>query len=112
MNDSYHKSVLCGLGGPYPSVAIGIQPVVATIAQSQYVKVVLHRSHGYFFGVKVKSVKLIGRRRFLAARSGLNVRIIQMMAFIQIMDIWRPGRSLEDHLKGTMGVLDTTGISH
>ena len=33
---------------------------------------VLHRSHGNFFGVKVKTVKLIGGRRFLAARSGLN----------------------------------------
>ena len=29
-------------------------------------KVVLHRSHGYFFGVKVKTVKLLERRRFLA----------------------------------------------
>ncbi len=28
----------------------------------------------YFFGVKVKTVKLIGGTRFLAARSGLNVR--------------------------------------
>ena len=37
-------------------------------------KVVLHRSHGYFFGVKIKTVKLIGGRRFLAARSGFNVR--------------------------------------
>ena len=36
------------------------------------VKVVLHRSHGYFFGVKIKTVKLVGGRRFLAARSGLN----------------------------------------
>ncbi len=35
------------------------------------VKVVLHRSHGIFFGVKVKTVKLIGGRRFLAARSSL-----------------------------------------
>ncbi len=74
------------------------------------VKVVLHRSHGYFFGVKIKTVKLVGGRRFLAARSDLNARmtlrllcmpaqIIQMMAFTQIMDIWRPGRSMEDHLK-------------
>ncbi len=30
--------------------------------------------HRYFFGVKVKNVKLIGGTRFLAARSGLNVR--------------------------------------
>ena len=27
----------------------------------------------YLFGVKIKTVKLIGGRRFLAARSGLNV---------------------------------------
>ncbi len=75
-----------------------------------YVKVVLHRSHGWFFGVKVKTVKLVGGRRLLAVRSGLMVwmtlrlpcmppQIIQMIAFAQIMDIWRPGRSMEDHLK-------------
>ena len=79
---------------------------------------VLHRSHGYYFAVEVKSVQLIGRRRFLPARSGLNgsylmvwmalrllcmpAQIIQTMAFTQIMDIWRPGRSLEDHLKGSI----------
>ena len=34
----------------------------------------------------------------MAARSGLNVGIIQTMTFTQIMDIWRRGRSLEDHL--------------
>ena len=28
--------------------------------------------HRYFLGVKGKAVKLIGGRRFLAARSGLN----------------------------------------
>ena len=62
------------------------------------------------FRVKFKSVKLTGGRSLLAARSDLNVRtydlraafmpaqIIQTMAFIQIMNIWRPGRSLEDHL--------------
>ncbi len=64
-------------------------------------KMVLHRSHWYFFGVKVKTVKLIGGRRFFAARSGLiymNAQMIQTMAFTQIMDIWRPGRSVEDHL--------------
>ncbi len=38
------------------------------------VKVVPEGYHRYFFGVKVKAVKLIGGRRFLAARSGLNVR--------------------------------------
>ena len=38
-------------------------------------KVVLQGSYGYSFGVKVKTVKLIGGR------------IIQMMTFTQIMDI-------------------------
>ncbi len=67
-----------------------------------HVKVVLEGYHRYFFGVKVKTVKLIGGRRFLAARSGLNVRrllymsaqIIQMMAFTQIMAIWTPAITL------------------
>ncbi len=35
------------------------------------VKVVLEGYYRYFFGVKVKTVNLIGGRRFLAARSGL-----------------------------------------
>ncbi len=62
-------------------------------------KVVLHRSHGQFFGVKVKTVKLVGGRRFLAARLlCMPAKIIQMTAFAQIMDIWRPGRSIKDHL--------------
>ncbi len=30
--------------------------------------------HRYFFGVKVKTVKLTGGTRFFVARSGLNVR--------------------------------------
>ncbi len=29
----------------------------------------------------------------------MPAQIIQMMAFAHIMDIWRPGRSMEDHLK-------------
>ena len=53
-------------------------------------KVVPGGYHRYFFGVKVKTVKLIGGTRFLAARSGLNVRIIQTMAFTQIMVYWTP----------------------
>ncbi len=59
-------------------------------------KVVLEGYHRCFFGVKVETINLIGGRRFLAARSGLNIRmtlrllympaqIIQMMAFTQIM---------------------------
>ncbi len=39
-----------------------------------FVKVVPGGYHRYFFGVKVKTVKLIGGTRFLAARSSLNVR--------------------------------------
>ncbi len=35
---------------------------------------VLEGYHRYFFGVKVKTVKLIEGKRFLATRSGLNVR--------------------------------------
>ncbi len=34
-----------------------------------------------FFKVKVKTVKLIGGRRFLAARSGLNVRTYSKLIF-------------------------------
>ncbi len=29
----------------------------------------------------------------------MPAQIIQMMAFAHIMDVWRPGRSMEDHLK-------------
>ncbi len=39
------------------------------------VKVVLGGYHRNFFGVKVKTVNLIGFRRYLAVRSGLNARI-------------------------------------
>ncbi len=28
----------------------------------------------------------------------MTAQIIKTMAFTQIMDIWRPGRSVEDHL--------------
>ncbi len=45
-----------------------------TLCTFNHVKVVLEGYHRYFFGVKVKTVKLIGRRIFLAARSDLNVR--------------------------------------
>ncbi len=31
----------------------------------------------------------------------MPAQIIQSMVFTQIMDIWRPGRSLEDHLKAS-----------
>ena len=38
------------------------------------IKVVPDVYHRYFFGVKVKTVKFVTGRRFLAVRSGLNVR--------------------------------------
>ncbi len=65
-------------------------------------KVVLEGYHRYFFRVKVETVTLILGRRFVAARSGLNVRrllympaqIIQMMAFTKIMAIWTPAITL------------------
>ncbi len=38
------------------------------------IKVVLGGYHRIFFEVKVKTVKLIGGRRYLAVRSGLNVK--------------------------------------
>ena len=41
--------------------------------QHDLFKVVPGGYHRYFFGVKVKTVKLIGGTRFLAARSGLNL---------------------------------------
>ncbi len=42
-------------------------------------------------------LKLIGGRRFLRLLC-MPAQIIKTMVFTQIMDIWRPGRSLEDHL--------------
>ncbi len=82
-----------------------------------HLKVVPGGYQRYFFRVKVKTVKLIGGTRFLAARSGLNVRtysksvqmtlrllympaqIIQTMAFTQIMVMWTPWTTPQDHLK-------------
>ncbi len=48
-----------------------------------FFKVVLGGYHRIFFRVKVKTVNLIGGRRYLAVRSGLYMpaQIIQMMAF-------------------------------
>ncbi len=66
--------------------------LLVTTKRTRFFKVVLHRSHGCILRVKVKTVKLIGRLLCMPAQ------IIQTMAFIWIMDIWRPGRSLEDHL--------------
>ncbi len=45
-----------------------------TESQTDILKVVPEGFHGQFFGVKVKAVQLIGERRFLVARSGLNER--------------------------------------
>ena len=67
-------------------------------------KVVLHRYHGSVFGVRVKTVKQIGGRRFLTAISYLHVsaylmvwmtlrllcmpaQVIKQMTITQIMDI-------------------------
>ncbi len=44
-------------------------------------KVVPGGCHRYFFGVKVKTVKLVGGTRFLAATSGLNVRTYSKSIF-------------------------------
>ncbi len=44
-------------------------------------KVVPGGCHRYFFGARVKTVKLIGGTRFLAARSGLNVRTYSKKIF-------------------------------
>ncbi len=91
---------------------------VQKLAQN-ILKVVLHRSHRYFFGVKVQTIKLIGGRRLstqscfcssISDRRYLMVwmtlrlvcmpaQIIQTMAFTQNMDIRRPWRSLEEHLQ-------------
>ena len=37
----------------------------------------------------------------------MPAQIIQTMVFTQIMDIWRPGGSLEDHLKVNRTVIQT-----
>ncbi len=47
---------------------------LTTVIALWYLKVVPGGYHRYFFGVKVKTVKLIGGTKFLSARSGLNVR--------------------------------------
>ena len=69
------------------------------------IKVVLQGFHRYFFWVK--TVRLIGGSQGedfwqpLAASMLLYMpaQIIQMMAFTQIMAIWTPEISLQDHLK-------------
>ncbi len=76
---------------PWGGFFIWMAPLIGIIQyEAGSLKVVPGGCHRYFFGVKVKTVKLIGRTRFLAARSGLNAQIIQMMAFTQIMAIWTP----------------------
>ncbi len=58
----------------------------------QTFKVVLEGYHRYFFGVKVKTVKLIGGRRLRLLY--MPAQVIQMMAFTQIMAIWTPAITL------------------
>ena len=53
-------------------------------------KVVPGGYHRYFFGVKVKTVKLIGGTRFLAARSGLNVRTYSKLIFRLLLCLQSP----------------------
>ncbi len=55
-----------------------------------FLKVVSGGCHRYFFGVKVKTVKLIGGTRLLYKPA----QIIQMMAFTQTMAIWTPAITL------------------
>ena len=45
------------------------------------IKVVLGGYHRNFFEVKVKTFNLIGGRRYLVVRSGLNVRIYSKLIF-------------------------------
>ncbi len=53
-------------------------------------KVVPGGCHRYFFGVKLKTVKLIGGTRFLAARSGLNVRTYSELIFRLLLCLQSP----------------------
>ncbi len=100
----WEKCIKFNFSHSFPKETHPRQPVFSLF------KVVLEGYHRYFFGVKVKTVKLIGGRRFLAARSGLMVQItlrllympaqiIQMMAVTRIMAIWTPAITLQDHLK-------------
>ncbi len=111
--DSLHSFVSCKTRYVAPrsrcciidaTIDIGVRVIKA-------LKVVPEGCCRIFSGVKFKTVKLVGGRRFLAARSGLNVRrylmvymtlrllymvaqIIQMMAFTQIIAIWTPDITL------------------
>ena len=72
-------------------------------------KVVLQGFHGYFWS-QSWDCYLIGGRWYLAAMSGLYVQIIQTMAFIQIMAILTPRRSLEDQLEPPCMFLPITSL--
>ena len=63
-----------------------------TLCTFNHVKVVLEGYHRYFFGVKVKTVKLMTLRLLY-----MPAQIMQMMAFTQIMAIWTPLITIWDH---------------
>ncbi len=70
------------------------------------IKAVLGGYNGQFFRVKVETAKLIVGRWFFAAMSSLkgkvysnmSAKVIQTMAFTQIMVMWTPWISFWDHL--------------
>ncbi len=79
---------------------------------SFFFKVVPEGCFRYFFGVKVKTVKLIGERRFLAARSALNVRTYSKLKVSNGLDdlkdaIYACPNHTDDGIHSDHGYLDT-----
>ncbi len=74
----------------FPTVVSGWKPRVWLTYFTFLFKVVLGGCHRYFFGVKVKTVKLIGGTRFLASRSGLNVRTYSKLIFRLLLSLQSP----------------------
>ncbi len=62
----------------------------ATVCFLKKIKVVPEGCCRNFIGVKFKTVKLIGGRRFLAARSGLNVRTYSKLIFRHLLCLQSP----------------------
>ncbi len=62
--------------------------------------------HTYFFGVKVKTVKLTGGTRFLAARSGLNVKTYNGLDDLKAA-IYACPKHTDDAIHSDPGYLDT-----
>ncbi len=84
------------VGPPYDKTVTYVRSYIWHI--TRLIKVVAGGSHGYFFEVKVETVKLIGGRWFLRLLY-MSAQIVQMMAFTQTMVIWTPWRCPKDHLK-------------